>query len=1072
MLVHSRKKRTFKRLTVFLIFTYLILICMKKQLLKAAGTRRSFTLTLQRLVWVAFFSVATWAVSAQSRTITGTVVDAENNPVAGASIVLDGTSRGTSALGDGTFSLANVPASGTLTVSMLGFTDQSVPLTASNYYSVTLSEDTRFLDEVVVVGYGVMRKSDVTGAMSSVGAEQLQERPVANPFQALQGRAAGVDITNSARPGELGRIRIRGERSISGGNDPLYVVDGIPLQGDTNISTINTYDIKSIDILKDASATAIYGSRGANGVVLVTTNRGEAGRFSINYNGSLSIDKIVDSAERMNSADYIDYVRWAIYYVDPLNNPRGDQPTIENDSKFLASDPFAWDNVVQGWSNGKEGGTWNGANVPTTDWIGMITRTGITHNHQISASGGTDRMTSRASFGYYNQKGTSYGQEMERYTLNTATILKPKSWFELSASINATWAIQEYGQDGTGASSSSGPGSVFASAARMLPYAVPFEPDGDRIKAPGGRDALRNPVEEWKHSRNRRETFNAFASVSAKVYLPIEGLTYEFRTGPSFRQRRNGIFVSPLSAVRQDDFNVVRLEQNRQFSWNIENQVNYIRTFGKHNINVTLLQSAEKFQRVEDYIRGDHLTYEPALWNNMNLTQVSSRSVNSDLVERQLTSYMIRPQYTFNDKYILTGTVRWDGSSVLAPGYKWGTFYSIAGAWRLEQEEFIKNISWIQQLKLRLGYGEAGQQGGISPYSALANITQGIFPYGTDYEYFYNINSPRSNVRYADPTLGWETTRTLNVGLDFSMFRSRVSGSIDYYHSITSDLILNAMIMPQTGYLETTSNVGKTQNNGVELTLNTINVRAGNFLWESNLNLAWQKNKILELSNGKVDEINDKRFIGEPIGVHYDYKSAGVWRPEDEAEMQAFNDNGHKFVLGQARVVDVDNDGRITADDRVVIGRTQPAWTGGFNNTFSYKGIELNIMMYGRLGYWDDGGIPSLAGVQNSRKVDYYTEVNTNAEFHRPFLVDNGADNDPYHGSQQYYKASFVNVRNIMLGYVFPRPLVQKWGMQNLRVYAQVENPFAVYQSVKWKNMDVDSEFYNRSFVFGINIGF
>ena len=1078
---------------------------MKKQLLlKEGGTRkRSLPTILQSVMWVAFFSLATLAASAQTRTITGTVVDQANNPVPGASVILEGTTRGTAALGDGTFSLANVPASGTLNVSMMGYTTQSISLTSQNVYRVVLSEDTQFLDEVVVVGYGVMRKSDVTGSMVSVGAEQLQERPVENPFQALQGRAAGVDITNSTRPGELGQIRIRGERSIgfddasrNRQNSPLYVVDGIPLQGSTDIASINTYDIKSIDILKDASATAIYGSRGANGVVLVTTNRGEEGRFTINYNGSVTISKVVDSAERFSAGEWIDFVRWANHYAKPADFNRADEPTIQKDFTMFGSDKSAWANVAKGWSNGEawtaastadrltmSGGEWNGSRVNTTDWGGMVTRTGIAQNHQLSASGGTERMTSRASFGYYNLKGVSYGQGLERYTLNVASTVKPKSWFELSASVNTTWAIQEYGQDGTGASSGSGARSIYASAMRELPFAVPYDADGNRILTPGGIDGIRNVAEEWKHSRNRRETFNAWAALSARVQLPIEGLTYEFRSGPSFRNRRRGVFVSPLSAVRQATMNLTTLENNREFSWNVDNQVNYIRTFGKHNLVLTLLQTAEKLQTVSDGIDGRNQPAETALWNNMGAINRANdiTGVRSDLSERQLTSYMARAQYTFNDKYILTATVRSDGASVLAPGHKWSTFYSAAGAWRLEQEEFIKKISWIQQLKLRLGYGETGSQA-VQPYETIASISSLYYPYGTNLQRFYFINNQRPDNRYPDQSLGWETTRTVNAGIDFSILRSRVSGSVDYYHSITSDLLLRATIMPQTGYTQTTSNLGKTQNNGVEFVLNTVNVQTGGFTWESSLNLAWQRNKILELANGKVDEVNDNRFINQPLRVFYNYESAGVWREEDAEEMARFNSNTNpdgtsktamNFKVGQARPVDQNGDYVIDAtNDRVIIGRRDPSWTGGFNNTFSYKGVELGIMMYGRLGYWGDGGIPALGAVAAHRKIDYYNELNKNAPFHRPVKTTDGSDNDPYHSSQQYYKASFVNVRNISLAYVFPKTMIQKWGIQNIRVYAQVENPFAVYQSVKWKNMDVDSEIWSRNFIFGLNIGF
>ncbi len=1051
---------------------------------------------LSRLTWIAIFSVATLAASAQNRTITGTVVDTENNPVPGASVILGGTTRGTAALGDGTFSLTNVPASGTLVVNVVGYTEVSIPLTAASSYRIVLSEDTQFLDEVVVVGYGVMRKSDVTGAMVSVSAEQLHDRPVMDPFQALQGKAAGVDITNAVRPGEIGNIRIRGARSISGGNSPLYVVDGIPLQGDTNLSSINTWDIESIEILKDASATAIYGSRAANGVVLVTTNKGEAGRYSIDYNGSISIETMVDGAERFTAGEYIDYSRWANYYAGGY--PRADEPNINQDLLMFGSEDFAFENLLNGWSNGAawnqarkdgaplpDGGTWDGSKVPTTDWFGMVSRTGISHNHNLSVSGGTERMTSHASFGYMKQQGTSYGQSMERYTLNVSSVFKPNSWFQLSASLRPTWSIQEYGQDNTGQGAQR-TSSIFASAAMQFPYAVPYNDKGERILTPGGVDKIRNVADEWEHTQNRRELFGITSSLEATVQLPLEGLSYQFRTGPSYRQRRNGVYVSPLSATRQDPFDIANLENNRQFTWNVENQINYIRTFDKHNLNVTLVQSAEKFQRVEDNIDSSHLPLASALWNNMGTVDRQYITVGSNLVERQSVGYLGRVNYTFDDRFILTGSVRIDGSSVLATGHKWGTFYAGAFAWRLEQEEFIKRISWIQQLKLRLSYGETGQQGGIDPYSSISALASGLFPYGSSTDRFYYIhlfNLRDQDALYANPELGWETTRTFNVGLDFSLFRSRVSGSLEYYHSITSGLLLPAELLRQTGYARTTGNLGKSQNNGFEIGLQTINVRTGDFEWDSNLNLAWTKNKILELADGKVDDLANNRFIGHPIGVFYDYQFGGIWKEEDAVEMQRFNEShtledgtvvaGQNFQVGQVRPVDQNGDYIIDADhDRVIIGSENPTWSVGFRNTFTYRGVELGIMMNGRFGYWDNDGNQPLGAVGGIRKIDYYNENNKNAAFRRPEKTTDGHDEDPFNAIQQYYKASFLNVSNISLGYVFPRNLVQKWGIQNLRVYAQVYNPFAVYRAVKWKNMEWNSEYWSRNYVFGINVAF
>jgi TonB-linked SusC/RagA family outer membrane protein len=1042
---------------------------------------------LSRWIGVACFSLATVAVSAQNRTVTGTVVDTQNNPVPGASVVLDGTTRGTAALGDGTFTLPNVPASGTLTVSMMGYTDQAVTLTGSNTYRITLSEDTQFLDEVVVVGYGVQRKSDVTGAVISVGAEQLQERPTSNAFEALQGKAAGVDITNNVRPGELGQVRIRGERSIGSSdsdrnsrNSPLYVIDGIPMSGRNNINSINTYDIQSIEILKDASATAIYGSRGANGVILITTNKGTEGRFSINYNGSVTIETLQDDAEYFNSGEWIDFIRWGRYYADQntaadkrVGYPRGDQPTEAFDTQIFSSyDPYSKENIMRGWS----GGTWDPSKVTTTDWRGMVYRTGISHNHSLSVSGGTEKVRSYASFGYLNSQSTSYGQKYERFTGNSSVTITPKEWFEMGLSMNAAFSDQDFGVDSSTFGGNVGGNSLYNSATRIYPFAIPFDENGERILRPGGQDVIRTIVDEWKYSTNQREVLNLTGVAYALIKLPIEGLSYRINFGPGFRYRRNGMFLSPLSAVRNSTTNAARVTEQRDINWTLDNQINYIRTFDKHFVGVTLLQTATKEQEVETDLGAENLPLDKALWHAMataELANVNQRSTS--LGNDSRTSYMARVNYTYNDRYLLTASGRWDGASRLAEGHKWSFFPSVALGWRLDQEDFIRNVPWIQQLKLRLGWGVTGNST-VPRYTALGSIKTAFYPYGSVGEriYFGDDRTISGDVvDMVDPLMGWERTSQFNLGIDFSLWNSRVSGVIDIYTSKTTDLLMPATILSLNGYTRTQSNVGATSNRGVDFTLNTINVVAGDFRWESSLNVAYQQNRIDETELGKVDNIANTRFIGEPLRVYYDYQHQGLWKVEDAEEMAKFNANGMGFQVGEVRPVDQNGDYVISPnDDRVIIGQATPAWTGGMTNTFSYKGFDLLISIYGRMGYWDDGGHVAMGGRYMIRKVNYFTDANPNAEYQRPYYVSDGSDADPYHTALRYSKASFLNVRNISLGYNFSRSLLQKWGIDNLRVYAQCINPFAIHQSLDWKNMDLNSSIWNRNYVFGLNIGF
>ena len=392
---------------------------------------------LQRLFLVALFSVLAIGAAAQSKTVSGTVIDQTGEPVIGANVLVKGTTNGVITDLDGRFTLSNVPNNGTISISFIGYKDQEISVAGKTNFQVTLQEDNAMLDEVVVVGYGVQKKSDVTGALTRVGSKELNAKPVSNAFEALQGKAAGVDITSSQRPGSVGSIRIRGNRSLNASNTPLYVVDGVPLSAG-GIETLNPRDIESIDILKDASSTAIYGSRGANGVVLVTTKRGKVGQFALNYSGTVTMETIEDKSPVMSASDYITWKRWAYYNNNPEVYAPGNAPTYENDQKIFAGDTYALKNVNKGW----EGNSWDGSKVSNTDWTGIVTRTGITHEHTLSATGGSENLQGSFSFGYLNNKGTQKGQEYERFNLAATVDITPKPWIKIGASINMSFADQ------------------------------------------------------------------------------------------------------------------------------------------------------------------------------------------------------------------------------------------------------------------------------------------------------------------------------------------------------------------------------------------------------------------------------------------------------------------------------------------------------------------------------------------------------------------------------------------------------------------------------------------------------
>lgn len=1036
--------------------------------------------TVSRLLLLFLMVAFTSFVHAQS-TVTGKVIDATGETVIGASVKVVGTTNGTVTDLDGNYTLKDVPSNATLEISYIGYLTQKVKVNGQKNISVTLKEDSQNLEEVVVVGYGVQRKTDVTGAMTRVGEKELNSKPVSNAFEALQGKAAGVDITSNQRPGEIGSIRIRGNRSLNASNTPLYVVDGVPLSSG-GIEALNPRDIESIDILKDASSTAIYGSRGANGVVLVTTKRGKTGALSLNYSGSVTFEGIVDKSPAMKASDYITWRRWAYYNSNPEKNPRGDQPNYEKDQSYFAAsgDPTALANVNKGWNDAHT--EWDGSKVTDTDWTDFVTQTGITQEHTISANGGTDKIQGSFSFGYLNNDGTQKGQEYERYNVSASVDLQAKPWLKMGGSINGAWSEQDYGYSRTGQSSNSGPTDLYSAAKSIPRYALPYDEDGEIIQNPAGTVTnVYTVIDEWKKSTDNRQTLRALGSFYAlmdfgKIWEPLSGLNYKISFGPDFRHVRQGIFLDSSSATRMGSSNYARRKDTRYFSWTLDNMLTYSKSLGEHNFNVTLLQSASKYNMEQGDMSEQNVLVSEFLWNNMGQIDIANTSTyqpgfSTDLTESQLASYMARVNYSFKDRYLLTVSGRYDGSSVLAAGNKWAFFPSAAIGWRIEQEDFMKDVKWIDQLKFRFGVGTTGNSA-VDPYGTLGVIGAYWMPFSGGNQQIFVTNEPYySSGSNAMPNkdLGWEKTTQFNYGIDFSVLDGRIGGTIDIYHSVTKDLLMSRTIPSLTGYPSIMANIGETKNFGVDLTLNLVPVRTKDFQWNSDLTLAYQKDEITKLVT-KDDDISNGWFIGESISVLYSYDNEGLWKEEDAAEMAKFNENGHKFQVGMVRPTDQNGDYKIDNNDRVVLGSTNPRWTMGWMNTFTYKGLELGIELYGRFKYMVSTGGEAQYGMYQQREIDYWTPDNPNAEYQKPIYSTAGGD--AYSGLLGNKEANFIKVRNISLGYNFSQSLCKKIGISNLKVYAQGRNLGCLYSSVDFLDLDLGTSYYNRGFTVGLQVGF
>ncbi len=1029
-------------------------------------------------------------------TIKGKVLDSKGEAIIGAAVLVPGTTTGAVTDIDGNFEIRVAPGT-TVEVSCIGYVTTKV--SAAQGMTVTLNDDSLLLEEAVAVGYGTMKKSDVTGAMVSVSADQLVANPSNNAIEALQGKAAGVYITSNERPGQVGSISIRGLNSI-GSNDsntasrnaPLLVIDGVISQN-IGMDSLNPQDIQDIQVLKDASATAVYGAMGGNGVILVTTKRGTKDRLTLNYSGTVTAEKIYDVVPMMNAQDYIEWRRWGYYYAN--QGPRADEPTLANDRKLFTAygaDETAWSNILKGWGMtldqfnalDKEAlanyvGTWDGSKVTSTDWTQFTDRIGITQEHSLSASGGTDKMNAYVSIGYLKNEGTNIGQEFTRYTLRTNVDITPLKWFKMGGSLSGRFSDQEYGIDNGNAISSSIPSSLHGKGRNIFTYALPYDADGNRITYPGGDSTIPTVIDEVGKSAVSNLRYDVSASFYAQLdfgqmWELLKGLTFRSNFGPQLRFNQSYRYLSVESTNRiSQGSDYVNSSATKYFDWTLDNILSYNRTFGDHSIGATFVQEAMSSMNTRLYNMsgtGVAMGWDEKWWglNSKTVGTLNAPDYNT-LTETQLASYMARVNYSYKDKYIFTATYRYDGASQLGEGVKWHGFPSVSFAWRMDQEPWMKSINWIDQLKLRAGWGLGGNYS-VGAYATKDLLSSGIVVSGnTGTTSYYTPTS------FPNTAITWETTQQYNFGVDFSVLKGRISGVLDLYQMYTDGLIFTVSLPSVSGKTSTTDNIGKTSNHGFDLTLNTVNINNRDFSWRSTLNLSYSRDKILELQNGKEDMVGSNLFIGQPIQVIYGYQSAGLWTnsAEDLAEMELFNANKHSFKPGMVKPVDQNGDHIIDSNnDRVIIGNKRPLWNIGFTNTFSYKNWEASIFIYGNLGFVAQHG-EYQGGREPVRAMNYYNENNTTITdqmYQRPYF--NTAGGDSFSGIRFQHDASYLKVRQISVAYNLPKTFVNQLGLSSVKVNAQLKNPFSIFQNAFWMDAEFGGTSFNRGLVFGVNIGF
>ncbi|SFW41412.1 TonB-linked outer membrane protein, SusC/RagA family [Sinomicrobium oceani] len=945
--------------------------------------------------------------TAIQQSVTGTVKDSNGTPLPGVSVQLTGTTKGVVTDFDGHFEI-EASHGDILELSYIGMRTQRITVAGNTSLQVTMEEDYESLDEVIITGYGSQKKGEITAAISSVSASSIEKIATSNGIDAIKGQVAGVDIVpQGGRPGENATVRIRGRRSIGASNDPLYVIDGIPQISGTNaITDINPQDIETMQVLKDAAATAIYGSRGANGVVLITTKRGKAGKTSVSYSSHFGMTSATHLVDMMNGEEFARMKR-----ESQRTSWNGTIPQDEN----IFLDPVELRSIAENRS---------------TDWLDLVIGTGWQTNHQLSVSGGSEKTTFNTSIGYFKEEGIVPTMDYERYTGRINLDHRISDIFKVGVSIALSHGIQNWGSS-----------AAVSEALMNNPLGVPRDNNGDLIFLPTNDGLRTNPLSELVKGAFIDE--RKFTRIFAPVYLDIHinsNLKWTTTFGPDIRYNRKGIFQGSYTNANRGGPGNASIEHEDNFGYTLENLLTYNQTIGEdHNLKVTLLQSIQK-SRFEKSLAGvSNIPYEEQKFYNLGSASVKG-DITSELVEWSLASFMGRINYDIAGKYLFQASVRADGSSRLATGNKWNYFSGFSAGWRVTQEEFMKNIEVFDDLKIRASYGEVGNTS-VDPYQTAGRLGRTVYAFGSTPALGQGLNE------IANPNLGWEVSKTLDIGLDYSLFKGRIQGSIDWYHTKTSDILLQRSLPYTSGYEDILQNIGATSSKGIEFNVdaNIIDNPEG-FRWNLAFNIAGYKEKITELAlrdeNGNpVDDVGNQWFIGKPINVFYDYRKTGIYQA-DEADLA---NAAEGKVPGEIKLEDIDGDGLVTPDDRVILGSDVPDFYGGITNNFAYKGIDFSFFFYFRQGqmvrsrFHDDNN--TLFGRFNNLDVDYWTIDNPTNAYPRP----NQNQERPRNAStMSYFDGSFIKLRNISLGYTLPGSVTDNLGVSSMRFYVSGQNLFFI----------------------------
>ncbi|CAM3642478.1 TonB-dependent receptor [Mucilaginibacter galii] len=967
--------------------------------------------TQTNYLWLTFFvcllTLTFQHVSAQTAyVVSGRVLDSKSIPLTGATIKVEGSQQGTVADPNGNFKL-ELKAPSTLVISFTGMVTKTVQVSATNnQVEITLADGGKQLTDVVVVGYGTQRRSDVTGSVASVPKSRLSQLPVTNVLQALEGAVAGVNITTvSSVPGAQPSSSVRGQNSIGASTDPFIVVDGIPLsKSGGSLNDINPNDIASMEILKDASAVAVYGSNGSNGVILITTKRGSSGKPVIRYNGYGGLENY---AHVLQPRDPVSFTQ---KYIDFLK---------QNNLTQQFTEPV--------YNNGERANYAAGRSV---NWLDEVSQQGVMQDHNLTVQGGSPDVKYYVSGDFLKQKGILKGYQYQRVTFRSNLDINVTDFLTVGTSAFFTNNNYDGGRVNL----------LFATA--MSPYGNIYNTDGTYNIYPQAPEQLyTNPflgLTTDVINRSVNVVGNGYADV--KFDKLVKGLRYRLNVGYNYLPTRYNSYSGRLANTPLGSASATSTETT---GYTIDNLLYYTRDLGKHRIDFTGLYGSQRTKYFSQTSGATGFVNDALSFYNIGAGATQTAGSNAN--RRALNYYMARAVYSYDQRYVATLTFRRDGSSVFgANTSKYGSFPSAAVAWNISNENFMKSVKWVNTLKLRGSYGKAGNEA-IGIYRTITTDNSVRFPFnGTSL-----IGLQAGNL--GNGNLIWESTTSANLGVDFSLVNSRINGTIDLYHSNVSDLLLNRALPTITGYNQVSDNLGKTRNQGIELTLNTRNIQTKLFSWESNINFTRNKNKIVDLYGDGQSDIVNRLFIGQPVGVIYDYQMTGVWQTGEDVSRQ-----DPTAKPGDLKFADINGDGRITPDDRTILGQTSPKWTGGISNTFRYQGLSLTVFIQtaqGMLRNNTDFNYADEAGRRNTpAEIGYWTPTNGSQEFQSLSYTNT-------RGYGYARNASYTRLKDITLSYTVPQRFVDKLGLSTLSIYASGRN---LHTWTNWIGWDPEQSYYTR----------